>query len=633
VAAIPGGGSEAFVFENGTGTLFRLNYSDLRKAEVRVHPPLANPGGVLCMAADRAGVLYLPDARNHRVWKILPDGTASLFAGTGEPVYRPFAGEATKAGMNSPACTAVDPAGNVYIAETDFVRRVDQRGMISTFAGCSEPCSRGTQGTNRSIRPVALTTDHRGNVYVAETGKLWVLNPAGELVGIRQVQDPGRPGIRAPFSSFGALSGLAVTRRGEVLAADLQSHVIWRVGTNGFTSVAVGRAVIGSSSPGTETIRAAYSGNGPLTGFEHFASPHSLALDDSGRLLIADSGNSAVRLFAPEQSLTTVAGERLCCHGEEGTPATRAKFEWPRALTADRDGNIYVADPKMGRVRKIDRAGNITTVLGNGSLEFRSGVPALESGAQPTSVAVDSRGSIYVAEPGMGLVRRVTPNGFVESIAGERGGVFPLDILRWPTGGVAVGPDDSVYYLGACNVFRWRDGVTEPLLSGKCADTDGPLVTAAVQDPKLIAAGPDGVIYLGGLRKRFRAIRNGRLESLPEMFPIGTAGAPGGLWSGPDRLLYVTDYYEQGLPVPLYYYIAYALSGLLVRYPIASTYALPIIQQVGSFSTITGFDEMEAPFRLPSELQGITTDAEGRVLTGLLWPRVILVFPKVGGGN
>lgn len=615
VAAIPGSGGQAWVFENATSKVFLLNYAEFKMTPVEVKPSIGKAGGTRCMAVDREGALLLPDANGNRVWRILPDGTARVIAGNGRAEHTGDGLQATAAGLDSPTCTATDPAGNLYIAESLFVRKVDTRGIIVNVAGCFEPCGRGTAGTARTMRPRVITSDVRGNIYIAESRAVWVLSQDAQIVRIPQLQDSQLPGVKAPYSQFDQITGIAVSPQGEILVAD-SSAVLWRIGRNGFTSHALGRLTM---APNSDGIQRGYYGNGPLTGYEHFSTPASLTFDDEGKLLIADGANQAIRLWTPGESLVSVAGQRLCCYREEGTPATLAKFEWLRSLASDGAGNIYVADPRIGRVRKIDPTGAITTVLGNGSLAYRTGVPALESGAQPYSVAVDSKGNLYVAEPGNALVRRVTPDGAVELVDGEPSGEFPLTFEQAPAAGVAVGPDDTLYYLANCNVMRWANGRSEPMLSGKCEDVDGPLAAAAMNQPTAITVARDGTIYLAGIRKRYRAIRNGRLESLPDVFPAGTSGVPGGLWSAPDGLLYISDSDNRSLG---WYTMASALSPAFARFPISSNYILP---QLASGPT-----ELHEPFEIKDTfLQGITTDKDGRVLVGLGRPAVILAFPKV----
>jgi len=599
IAAIPAADGEAYVFEGFTGKLYRLRYAAFDMTEIPVTTTLEG-GRVYSMAVDRDGLLYLPDPRSGRVLRIAPDGQAAVLT----------------SGLDRPHSTAIDPSGNVFIADTSSIRRVDLQGRISHFAGAS-----------RAISPRGIATDKRGNLYVTTNGleQLVVLNPAGERVGIRQIQDPALPGVPAPVAPAqqGLLAAVQPARDGSIYVADTQRHVIWKVGTNGYWSVAIGRAVTATDRFGSY-VPGDYYGNGPLTGSEHFNAPVSLSMDASGRLLIADDGNVAVRLYTPGESLVTVAGNNRCCYQEEQIPANEATIEWPRGLAADTKGNVFLADPRSGRVRKIDAAGRISTVLGNGSLEARSGVPATGTGAQPYAVAVDSKGNLYVSEPGLKMVRRVTADGFVESIAGPASGTFPLDLITHPgSEALAVGADDALYYLAECTVNRWFAGKIDVVLANACVTTaDG-----NVQKPVGIAVSPSGEIYLStGTYQNIRVFRDGSMLRTFDVFPFGNQGFPYSLHFGGDGLLYVTDHFESELFG--YYHLAYALTASGQQLEISSTYALPVFdgaRLVGSISKAEPFPT--------TALMGITVDSNGRVIAGQKQPPGLLVFSKPRGAN
>ena len=634
VAVIPGSSGEAYAFEASTGKLFRLDYAAFRLTEINVSLKIGG-GRVYSLAVDKDGAIYLPDAENSRVLRILPDGTATIFTGNGVTGRTGDGGLATQASLDTPRSTALDPAGNLYIGESDYVRKVDLQGRISRFAGCLEPCAAGPLGINRRVRPRGLATDRRGNLYLTTSGDnpLLVLNPAGVTVAIRQVQDPARPGVPEKFASqsWGSLTGLVVAPDGALFIADAVRHVIWKIGTNGYWSVAVGRAVVAGAG-GREYIPGDYYGNGPLTGKEHFDTPISIALDSAGRLLIGDDGNRAIRLFTPNDSLVTVAGQRRCCYREELIPANEATIEWPRGLASDSKGNIYIADPRSGRVRKIDSFGIISTVLGNGSLDARVGVQGTDTGAQPYSVAVDSKGNLYVAEPGLRMVRRVTPDGFVESVAGPQSGTFPLTLPTFPGSQVvAVGPDDAVYYLTECSVNRWLAGKTEVVVANACIFVRA---TARDEKPTVLAVGRDGTIYVAtGEYQRIRAYRNGQFQTLPDVFPFGNLAFPYALHYGKDDLLYVTDAFGGAQSLTGTYYLAYALTAGARQLAISYTYYLNTFKEIApGILELVGSIEKAEPFAT-GYLLGITTDSGGRVIVGHRSPPGLLIYPKVQAGN
>jgi len=668
VAVIPGTVNEAYVFEGDTGKLFRLNYAEFRMTEIKVTPPLS-PSAVFAMGVDRDGVIYVPQGESGQTLRIQPDGTSRVFLNT-PPEY------ARRGSRIRPVATAADHLGNVYVAEQveggerpmgSRIRKVDVRGRAEAFAGCFVSCSQGPFGYDRELEPIyGMAIDRRNNVYILQFrgsgSRIYVLNPSAQIVEIRQQQDPVGPGIAEPYGRFQTLSGLAIAPDEALVVADGSSNVIWKVGTNGYTSVLAGRTTFrrncGRGRDDT-CFDFSYLGNGPLTGNELFDRPRSIAVDSQGRVLIVDGNNDAIRLLTPKESLVTAAGRRLCCYREEGIPAAEATFEWPRGLATDRAGNIYVADPMAGRVRKIDQAGRITTILGNGGLTAKVGVPALESGAQPYSVAVDSKGDVYVAEPGLGMIRRVTTNGSVELVTGPLSGEFPIYLDPRAAAGVAVGPDDTLYSLARCNVFRWVSGRPLPMLSGKCENSpDGPVAAASIENPIGLAVGRDGTVFIGISDQRLRAIRNGRLETLPGFFPVGGVADLNALHAGQDGNVYLTDSLQQGMPRPITYNVAYAVSPVTAeQWPIAMNYSFALwraIPGLPGFIELTGvFDRQYEPFRT-ALLLGITTDSSGRVIVGMEGvsefanrrllrisffvpsfrsddgPPQLLIFPKVG---
>lgn len=638
IAAIPGSSNEAYAYEAGTGTLFRLDYTTFRLSEIKVSLPIAGGGDLFSLAVDKEGAVYVPDFDSNRILRILPNGTATVFAGGGPGTTSSGdGGVATQATLDAPNATAIDPAGNVYIAESLFVRKVDPQGRISRFAGCGGGCGTGNAAINRQIRPRGLAVDRRGNVYLTTEGfdQLMVINPAGIAVSIPQLQDPALPGVISQFASqsTGTLCGLAVAPDGALWITDAVRRVIWKVGTNGLWSVAVGRTV-SEIDPvtGRDSIVASYYGNGPLTGQEHFAGPTSIALDSSGRLLISDRRNYALRLFTPNESLITVAGYRRCCYLEEFIPANEATIEYPRGLASDSSGNVYVADPYAGRVRKIDAFGRISTILGNGTFNARVGVQGTETGAQPYSVAVDSTGNVYVAEPGLKMVRRVTPSGLVESISGPASGTFPIQLPLHPGNeAVVVGPDDAAYYLADCSVKRWFAEKTDVVVANACIFTPR---TARDEKPVVLAVGHDGVIYVAtGEYQRIRAYRNGEFQSPFEVFPFGNLAFPFALHYGKDNLLYVTDAFGGPGSFTGTYYLAYALTAGGRQFPISYSYfLLDFVQIAPGILEYVGSSKKEDPFPT-NQLLGITTDSAGRVIVGHLGPPGLLIYPKVQGAN
>ena len=130
-------------------------------------------------------------------------------------------------------------------------------------------------------------------------------------------------------------------------------------------------------------------------------------------------------LFIPEfsssQIITTVAGVGIAGFSGDGGLAITAKFNWPNSLAFDKAGNMYICDGNNNRIRKINTFGIITTVAGNGVLDY-SGDNGLATSAAlfgPISLLVDSYGNLYISTSGDARIRKVNTSGIISTIAGS----------------------------------------------------------------------------------------------------------------------------------------------------------------------------------------------------------------------
>ena len=168
-------------------------------------------------------------------------------------------------------------------------------------------------------------------------------------------------------------------------------------------------------------------------------------MDGAGNVYIADRSNSRIRRIDTDGMITTIAGTGARGYGGDGGPAVGADLNWPFGVALDRTGNLYIADSNNHRIRRVDTAGVINTIAGNGELGY-SGDGALAVHArlfQPSGLAVDDAGNLYFADAPNQSVRRVDANGTITTIAGGGydgdGGPATLARLRQPSG-VAVDP-------------------------------------------------------------------------------------------------------------------------------------------------------------------------------------------------
>ncbi len=164
----------------------------------------------------------------------------------------------------------------------------------------------------------------------------------------------------------------------------------------------------------------AFSGDGGAAVDASLSDPSGVAFDSAGNLYIADTNNDCVRIVTPDQNIHTFAGQ--CSYPlfqGDGGPATQAKLNKPYSVAVDGYGNVYIADTENERVRVVTPDGIINTIAGNGTESFADG-PALQAEfSSPSGIAVDAAGSIYVADKGNSRIRKILPGGTVITIAGN----------------------------------------------------------------------------------------------------------------------------------------------------------------------------------------------------------------------
>ncbi|MCK6683547.1 MAG: alpha/beta fold hydrolase [Thermoanaerobaculia bacterium] len=152
-----------------------------------------------------------------------------------------------------------------------------------------------------------------------------------------------------------------------------------------------------------------------------FNAPDDVALDHLGNLYIADCRNKTIRKMTPDRQVTTLAGKA----GEVGSAdgkGSAARFSWPCGVGTDMAGNVYVADWRDHIIRKITPDGMVSTLAGlAGSQGAVDGVGSAARFGNPNRVVVDPSGDAYVAESGNNTVRRISPSGVVSTVAGLAG--------------------------------------------------------------------------------------------------------------------------------------------------------------------------------------------------------------------
>lgn len=311
-------------------------------------------------ALDSAGNLYIADGNNNVIRKVAAGtGIITTVAGNGTAGYSGDGGAATSAQLSSTAGLALDSAGNLYISDAydGVIRRVSaSTGIITTYAGNGTSAYTGDNGPATSAGlgdPEGIAVDAYGNLYIAEP-------------------------------SFGRVRKIAAS-------------------TGTITTVA------GNGQSG-------YAGDGGPATSATLSVPIGVGVDTAGDLYIADMENNVIRrVDANSGVISTVAGNNQRGYSGDGGPATNAQLYSPQGVTVDIAGNLYIADTFNMVIRKLTASsGMITTVAGNGNGQpcvsyGGDGGPATSAAlCYPQAVVVDNKGNLYIADTLENRIREVT---------------------------------------------------------------------------------------------------------------------------------------------------------------------------------------------------------------------------------
>jgi sugar lactone lactonase YvrE len=136
-----------------------------------------------------------------------------------------------------------------------------------------------------------------------------------------------------------------------------------------------------------------------------------VAVDGSGNIFVADTGNNTIRKITPAGVVTTFAGTAGSPGSTDGT-GSAARFNSPCGVAVDGSGNVFVADTGSNTIRKVTPTGVVTTLAGSsGVVGNADGTRATARFNGPSSVAVDGSGNVFVADTGNNTIRKITASG------------------------------------------------------------------------------------------------------------------------------------------------------------------------------------------------------------------------------
>jgi sugar lactone lactonase YvrE len=406
-------------------------------------------------AIDGAGNLFIPDTANNRVRRLNSSGVITTVAGNGVAGFSGDNGPAVNASLRSPTSVALDSAGNLFISDTDnnCIRRVDSRtGIIITVAGDGDFGFSGDGGPAISANldsPFGITVDGVGNLFIADRDNQRVRRVDTVTGIITTVAGNGKvefSGDGGPATMAGLFepADVAVDEAGNLFVADSINNRIRRVDKK--TATITTFAGNGRSD---------FSGDGEQAARASLALPLGIALDSKGRLYIADAFNNRIRLIDSTGIISTLAGNDSRDFGGDNGPAISASLNNPGGVVVDGVGNLFITDSRNNRVRRVDAvAKTITTISGNGNFVFGGdGGLAINAGLNiPSGITLDKTDNLFIADTKNNRIRRVdATSGIITTVVGN--GDFTFDGDGGPADRAGINEPSDIVLDSMNNLF------------------------------------------------------------------------------------------------------------------------------------------------------------------------------------
>lgn len=538
IRMITPGGTISTIAGNGT-----VGYSGDGGSTIQAS--LAYPASV---SSDPSGNVYIADYYNYVIRKVDTSGIIHTVAGNHSWGFSGDGGPATSAQLCCASSVLADGSGSFYIAELNQrVRKVDSSGIITTYAGNGQSGNSGDGGpaSSASIGPATGLQVRSGKLYISTYSNVWMVTQANETINllagdanaVTGFWGDGNPALSAALRFPG---GLAFDRAGNLLIADSGNNRIRRIDTSQIIS----------------TIAGGYLGDGTLARtasvplYSSYEAGGQVCFDSAGNIYIAETADNRIRKISTTGIITTVAGTGLSGYWGDGGPAVSASLWFPTSVAVDNSGNIFIADTGNHAIRKVNSTGTITTVslgffidplglvcdtVGNlyvtdwatnvvwkitptGSATIVAGVqyqrgyngdgiPANQAWlSAPTGVKLDIAGNLYIADWANYRIRKVDTNGVISTVAGNGvpgfggdGGPATAANLNSATD-VATDAKGNLYIADFLNL---RVRVVDPsgtinTYAGTGAggyNGNGLAATATNITPSAVATNADGVLY------------------------------------------------------------------------------------------------------------------------------------------
>lgn len=461
------------------------------------------PWGV---TVDKDGNAYVTDTLNHCIRKITPAFVVTTIAGTpGASGHKDGAGKTAQ--FSEPKGIAISPNGDIYVCDTGnhCIRKVSASGVVSTFAGVpASPGYKNGPGTVAQFdTPIGIAYNPDGALYVSDFGndRIRLISRAGVVSNFAGAEPPSPPATPQLLDGPGAFAlldgpqGILVDANKDLFVAEEGNHALRKILLENVVTTEWGSTVPGDADD--------------AFGLASFKLPTGIVYDGKSLFYVADAGNHTIRIINKNGAVTTLAGKA----GEPGNAdgkGTAAKFDTPRAVALDKNGNVYVADEGNHLIRKIEPDGTVTTLAGSGTVGFAEGKGTAAAFHTPRGVAVGPEGNVYVADFGNHRIRLITPDGTVSTYAGDGKAGFSdgqLDKARFTKpSGISIDASGRLYIAdfgnNAIRVIQ-KDSATLKFVVGTLAGataapgyTDGSGGTAQFNDPWSLVVDSVGRVFV-----------------------------------------------------------------------------------------------------------------------------------------
>ncbi len=472
------------------------------------------------------------------------------------------------ASFNTPKGLTIDPAGNLYVADTGSytIRRVTPDGTVSTLAGLANTAgsANGTGSAARFWNPSGIAMGPDGNLYVADSSnhKIRRVTPAGVVTDVAGTNVAGFSNGPAGGAQFSSPFDVAVAANGDVFVADTGNRMIRRISAAGLVSTLAGSGLNETVNP-----RNGIGGAADIPGPNHLAiSGNTLYVyDASGQIRAIDITTAAVTTFAGTPNnpgpgyVDGLPGHAYLDNVQQN------------GITPTGDGGLMIGDRRALRI--TDAAGRVRSIATD-TFNFSGGTDDTTTGVlaqlpfglainRRDSLFVDPTGGVIVADNSARSIRRVDPTGNVTLLAGLPGspaglvdGVRNEAVFANVGDAVTVAPDGTVYTSDNYGVRRIATNGATTLLAGSstsAAYVDGPASVARFNANRGMAVAPNGDLFVSDAGsqtiRRVNAV-SGATSTYAGAFnrrridgTLATAGfpGPGQLNTAPDGSLWVAD--------------------------------------------------------------------------------------------